>query len=258
MIRSIGKKEPFVRKRSHFPYEIAIITNGNPILLRDTTLNILKAYHIPFEKITIFIKTNSEEQLYKSKLLSSTYGKLVPTSTSTIPEFYNWIQSYYIPGTPVVYIKDSIKYILELSSSGIQPLKSLVYLIKSGFSECTKQNTCLWGLSSSISSMLPSMHYCLSYIPGMLWGSIIPGPSISLRYPVLEDYERSIQTYIKFGSLVQFSMITAVNCIKETIPAELAEKTMRRFARTYKDYVKLHTGPPLSIVLTEPECKIMT
>jgi len=258
MIRSIVKHEPHTRKKTHFPYEIAVITGGNPVLLRDTTLNILKAYQIPYNKITVFLQSTSEEAAYKSKLLVNTYGKLVNTDTSSKKELYNWTQSYYMPGTPIVYIKDCIKYILENSAHGIQPLKSLIHLIKVGFSECTKVQTCMWGVSSTMESSSRTIHHGISYLPGSLWGFINPSSLIRVTQSVLEDYERCIQVYRRFGSLVQCAMIVAVECVHTSSSIQQYEKALRRLVRTYSSYITVHPGNPIdTITLHASECKII-
>jgi len=258
MIRTIVKHEPHIRKKTHFPYEVAIITGGNPVLLRDTTLNILKAYQIPYGKITIFIQTKMEEELYKSKLLSSTYGKLIPTCTATRADMYNWIQSYYMPGTPIVYVKDCIKYVIESSTAGIQPLKSLIQLIKLGFSECTKLQTCMWGISPTLETASNTIQYGLSYLPGSLWGFINPGPLIQTTQSILEEYERCIQVYKQFGSLIQCSMVVAVECIHLPIPVKSYEKAIQRLIKKYSNYITIQPGSPYTtIMLHTPECKII-
>jgi hypothetical protein len=258
MIRNIVKHEPHIRKKAHFPYEIAVITGGNSILLRDTTLNILKAYQIPYNKITVFLQTKSEEEIYKTNLLSSTYGKLISTDTRTKAELYNWIQSYYIPGTPIVYVKDCIKYILEYGTHGIQPLKSLIHLIKLGFSECTKLETCMWGVSPTIESASRNIHHGVSYLPGSLWGFINPGPLIQVTQSILEDYERCIKVYKRFGSLVQCAMIIAVEYTQLPVPTRRYEKALDRLLKNYSPYITIHSGDPVNtITLHTPECKII-
>jgi len=258
MIRTIVKNQPHIRKKTHFPYEIAVITGGNPILLRDTTLNILKAYQIPYEKITIFIQSKLEEELYKSKLVSTTYGRLIPTYTTTRADMYNWIQSYYITGTPIVYVKDSIKYIVESSTTGIQPLKSLIQLIKLGFSECTKLQTCMWGICPTLKTASSTIQYGLFHLPGSLWGFINPGPLIQTTQSILEEYERCIQVYKRFGSLIQYSMIVAVECVHAPISVKSYEKAIQRLVKKYSNYITIQPGSPYTtITLHTPECKII-
>jgi hypothetical protein len=212
MSRSIVKKENNLRQKYKFPFEIAIPTYGNPILLRDTTLNILKAYRVPYVNITIFLQTKSKETIYEQHLIPHTYGRLIITGTTTIAEFYNSIQRYYEVGTPIIYIKDSIKAIYELQTTKIiQPLRSLLTLCKTGFLECEKANASLWGIAPSLSEMSLSSINDLAYIPGTLWGSINPGKQITLTSSVQEDYERSMEYFSKDGAVVRLNSVCALS-----------------------------------------------
>lgn len=209
---SYSKPQNNTRKKVHFPFEIAIVTSSNnPVLLRDSTLNILKSYRIPFMKITIFLSNKEQDGFYKKYLLKNTYGTLHTIPSSNLSEYYNSIQAYYAPGTRILYVKDCIKYILELSSNKtVKPLKSLLALCKSGFSECEKANTCLWGLCPSVTGMKHTLGTSLNYISGNLWGCINPANDIKLTQDCKEDYERSIQYFRKYKSVVRLNMITAV------------------------------------------------
>jgi hypothetical protein len=212
MSRSIVKKETNLKQKFKFPFEIAIPTYGNPILLRDTTLNILKAYNVPYANITIFLQNKLTEKLYKHHLLPCTYGRLITTGTSNIAEYYNSIQRYYEIGTPIVYIKDSIKAIYELQTTKVvQPLRSLLALCKIGFLECEKAHASLWGIAPSLSEMSPSSTNDLTYIPGILWGSINPGKQIILTNSSQEEYERSMEYFAKDGAVVRLNSICALS-----------------------------------------------
>jgi len=255
MIKTVSKQNIFLRKKIFFPYEIAIPTTGNPVLLRDTTLNILKSYRIPFDKITIFLHTKKEESSYKDTLLSSTYGKLVTTYTSSNEDYYNYITDYYMPGTPIIYIKDCIKYIVELTPTrSLKTLSSFLLVLKTCFLECEKHGARLWGICPTVQSLSHTMTTRINYIPDVLWGCINPGNTLHLTQTYYEDYERSIKYYMKDNAVIRLNMITAIECVSQNTESE---KYARKLQRNYPDYVTLKKTDPVEIQLHDIECKIL-
>jgi hypothetical protein len=240
MIKSIAKRKEPIKLKIKFPVQIAIPSTGNPIVLRDTTLNILKAYRIPFANITVFFESKSKEAIYKDHLLPLTYGRLVSTGTKGTAELYNWIQQFYIPGTPIVYIKDCIQSILELQSTeSLQPLRSFLALCKRGFTECEKTHATIWGVCPKISSVAPTITTDLTTIPGSLWGCINPGKSIYLTQPIREDYERSVQYFLQDGAVVRLNNIVAKECIIEHHDSSILKKACKTLKTLYPEYVEI-------------------
>jgi len=227
----------FVPKRNKFPFEITVIAYGTPVLLRDTTLNILKAYRVPCHKITVFVRTLEEHGLYTNCLIPGTYGRIVATGSASIPELYNWIQKYYMLGTPVVVLKDCIQGLYQQIGSCIQPLRSLLGLCTLGFSECTKHHTTLWGLSPSREDMTTTVSVGLQLLVGSVWGFIASGPKFHLTHHGVEDYERSILAYIQEGTCVRLSMATAIECkvSKSSLKYSIA---LYKLAQKYPMFVK--------------------
>jgi len=253
MIKTIAKHQDPIKIKIKFPFEIAIPSSGNPILLRDTTLNILKAYRIPYKNITVFFENKSNESAYKSYLLPCTYGKLISTGTNGCAEFYNSIQHYYLPGTPIVYMKDCIQSIVELDGSGsIQPLRSFLALCKRGFTECEKAHATIWGICPKVSSMAQTLTTSLSLIPGCLWGCINPGKTIHMTQPVKEEYERSIQYFLQSGAVVRFNMILAKECSIEQPDVSIVKKVCRTLKSLYPDYITLKGVHQTIICLHSP------
>jgi len=246
MNKAPTKPHSHLRIKTKFPYEIAIPTIHNPVLLRDTTLNILKAYRVPSAKITVFVPSASQEQIYKSVLLPNTYGRIWNTSTTTLADLYNRIYSYYTPGTQVVFIKDCIQYILE-ENPLLRPLKSFLALCKLGFLTCEKEGSSFWGVSPTISTMKQTITTSLQYIPGRLWGTYIPLPSvIHLTQNHKEDYERTIQYYKADKAVIRLNMACAVEC-KQPIDLPGLRSSIQALLQIYPEYVTLKKSDPLNI-----------
>ena len=247
MIRTAAKPHSNIRIKNKFPYEIAIPTMNNPVLLRDTTLNILKAYRVPTEKITIFVPSESQERIYKSILLPNTYGKMCTTFTSTLADHYNRIYTYYTPGTQVVFIKDCIQSILE-SNPVLRPLQSFLGLCKLGFGTCKKEEARLWGLCPTVATMKQTITSSLQHIPGNLWGTILPMPSagIHLTQDHKEDYERSIQYYKADNAVVRLNMVCAVECKQQEDLSGL-RTSIHALLQNYPEYIAQKKTNPLSL-----------
>jgi hypothetical protein len=252
MIRTAAKSHTNIRTKIQFPYEIAIPTLQNPVLLRDTTLNILKAYRIPFRKITIFVPSIAQEKLYKSTLFPNTYGKLYNTSTTNLADHYNGIYSYYTPGTQVIFIKDCIKYILEYNSAettAVRQLRSVLALCKLGFLSCEKEGAHLWGLSPNVSGMKQTITTSFQYIPGSLWGTIIPFPaSIHLTQSYKEDYERTIQYYKADKTVIRLNMASAIECNQPVDIIEL-QSSIKNLIQLYPEYIAQKKSEPSECML---------
>ena len=236
MSRALTKHDIFIRKRNRFPYQIAIVASGNPVMLRDTTLNILKAYKVPIDHITVFVHTREEKGYYESVLLQGTYGRIVNTEMAKTYKVYNVIQCFYTIGTPVVHINDCIQGLYEKTEEGIQILKNFVGLLNLGFSECVKRGVSVWGLSVSRKMMRTEIQSGFLHIPGGLWGYITDGVGIQLTQRNTEEYERSILYYKKEKAVVSLSMFTAVGCFPKLEEGDL-EKGLRKLLKKYPLYL---------------------
>ena len=236
MSRALTKHDIFIRKRNRFPYQIAIVASGNPVMLRDTTLNILKAYKVPIDHITIFVHTKEEKGYYESVLLHGTYGRIVNTEMVKTYKVYNVIQYFYTVGTPVVHVNDCIQGLYEKTEEGVKILKNFIGLLNLGFSECVKGGFSVWGVSVSRKTMDTEIQTGLLHIPGGLWGCIVDGVGIQLTQGNTESYERSILYYKKDGGLLRLSMFAVVECFQKA-DSEILEKGFCKLLKKYPLYV---------------------
>jgi len=248
--RMIGGK---TRKKSSFPYEIAIPSYKRHEAIKEKTLATLKKYGIPPNKITVFVANKDEEALYKQSLKPGTYGKIV-VGVKGMHDIRNFITGYYPIGTKIVNIDDDIKGFLEYDETlkrKEKPLKSLLAVIKKGFSECEKAKTKLWGVYPVANGyfMKPKVSTEIRYIIGSFWGCINPGiKEIEITTEYKEDYQRSILYYKKYGAVVRLNMYAPISAyyteaggmqeVKER--RELEEKGARWLVKTYPDFAVLN------------------
>lgn len=231
------------RKRGIFPYEIAIPSYKRPETLRDKTLAILKAYRIPVAKITVFVADKEQEKIYRETLKPGTYGKIV-VGIVGMGAIRNFISNYYTIGTPIVNIDDDIKGFLEYDADKPRkekPLKSLLAVIKKGFSECEKAGARLWGVYPVANGffMKPKVSTDLRYVIGSFWGCINPGvKEIKITLDDKEDYQRSILYYMADGAIVRLNMVAPISSYYKEPGGMQEERTKQRVEKSARWLVK--------------------
>jgi len=242
----------FTRKKSKFPYEVAVPSYKRHETIKEKTLATLKRYGIPADKITVFVANKEEEALYKGSLDPKTYGKIV-VGVKGMHDIRNFITDYYKVGTKIVNVDDDIKGFLEYDESTKRkerPLRSLVQVIKRGFDECEKAKTKLWGVYPVANGyfMKPKVSTDIRYIIGSFWGCINPGiKEVKVTVDDKEDYQRSILYYKKYGAIVRLNMYAPVSAyykeqggMQEDRTKERVEKSARWIVKEYPDFAVLN------------------
>ena len=240
------------RKKTTFPYEIAIPSYKRPETVNEKTLATLKRYGIPTNKITVFVANKEEEEIYKKSLKPGTYGKIV-VGVKGMCNIRNFITSYYPVGTKIVNIDDDIKGFLEYDESKARkekPLRSLISVIHKGFAECEKAKTKLWGVYPVANGffMKPKVSTDIRYIIGSFWGCINPGiKEIKITLDDKEDYQRSIIYYENYGAVVRLNMVAPISSyyteaggMQEERTKERVEKSARWIVKTYPQFAILN------------------
>jgi hypothetical protein len=239
----MGKARYQTKKRSSFPYEIAIPSYKRPETLRDKTLTILKGYRIPSDKITVFVADKEQETLYHNTLKPGTYGKIV-VGIKGMGAIRNFITEYYPVGTCIVNIDDDIKGFLEYDATKPRkekPLQSLLAVIKRGFHECEKNNARLWGVYPVANGffMKSKISTDLRYIIGSFWGCINPGIKVAkITLDDKEDYQRSILYYEADGAVVRFNMVAPISSYYKEPGGMQEERTKNRVEESARWLVK--------------------
>jgi hypothetical protein len=244
------------RKKSSFPYELAIPSYKRHEAIKEKTLATLKRYGIPSSKITVFVANKDEEALYKGSLVPGTYGKIV-VGVKGMHDIRNFITGYYPIGTKIVNIDDDIKGFLEYDEGNKRkerPLKSLIGVIKRGFMECEKAKTKLWGVYPVANGyfMKPKVSTEIRYIIGSFWGCINPGlkgpTGVEITTEYKEDYQRSILYYKQFNAVVRLNMYAPISAYYTEAGGmqevkgrkSLEEKGARWLVKTYPEFAVLN------------------
>jgi hypothetical protein len=204
--------------RVHFPYEFAIIARHSVDIFQKNTLSLLQQYHIPATKITIFLDASRKDE-YKTQLAHGSIGKMVVVSKRY--HVYNFISKFYEVGTPLIYMQDNVQeLVMKNEEDGtLQPLNSLLYLLKRGFGLCGQHGARLWGVYpyANASFLKKEVSTGLKYIHPLLWGTINPGVSLQLKTNLCTDYERCLQYYKVDHALVR---LNDISCVEQKIKVE--------------------------------------
>jgi hypothetical protein len=228
------------RKRSFFPYEIAVISSLGPEAVRDQSLVLLRAYNIPADKITIWIQSPGQELIYRSTLQPGSYARIVSVPTQSQSELYNTISQSYCLGTQLVFLSDRITGFYESNTSGDSacktPLRSLLGLLNTAFAECKQQSCTLWGIQPNHIQTVyrPTVSTSLHTLSSEFWGCINPGPLISLQMNLGAEFERCILFYKRDGAILRLNMIeitvsSSTGNMQQNGLAQAAKRLLERF-----------------------------
>jgi hypothetical protein len=215
------------RKCEHFPYEIIIFVGAeeNPVQLRDTTLLLCKMYRIPPNKITILLAEKGQESKYNNTLLPGSFGKILVSKT---------LNDIIPIGSPFICMNSCITGFFEYDpvNNTKKPLRSLLGLIKHGFTECQKQGAFLWSIKKNM-HLKNTISNGLKRITGAFYGSVYMG--IDSDLPVDEEIERTILYYKKTKSVLCLNMYGVSSCkISGTSGVE-----SRKLLKKYPEYIVL-------------------
>jgi hypothetical protein len=239
-------------------YNIAIPSYQRSQQLREKTLLLLYKHKIPLEKITIFVANEAEHHKYQHMLKSTPYdGVKLIVGVPGMGAVRNFIRSYYPVGTRVFHMDDDLVDILRKKSDKVMlPVQNLeTEVILRGFEALETYNANIFGIYAAANPMFMKhkvsvgLYYCI----GSCWGNINRhDQDLFVTMDDKEDFERSLQYYVKDGRVVRLDDITAktkyygVGGMQEkrtekTI-LEGAETLVKRYPGLCKMYIRESTG----------------
>lgn len=241
MSKSVSKQSN--RKKVRFPYTIILPSTQQPEHLQSHTLTLLHAYRIPPSAILIAVPTSEEETLYKERLSSNLYGRILAIH-APLPSalFYNRLSDMLPEGIPLIYMSDSLTGIVQKEpyvTHPLVPVKQLCALFKEAFQLCQNHHSQIWGVYPVANGhfMNPSVSTQLKLLPGGLWGCFNPGSAaVKLRTNTFVDYERSIVYWNTFGSIVRLNWVSIVD---SATPTQMSNRPAKQLAKLYPEVVQL-------------------
>ena len=201
-------------KKSIIKYQIAIPSYQRTDIIQKKTLALLNHHKIDPSLITIFVANAEEYAIYKDKIPSHLYGKIV-IGEKGLKNQRNFISRHYPEGTFVVEFDDDLSKIVQLViGSGvhkhIKPIDDLDAFIKKAFKFCYVNDIYLWGVYPIANArfMTDTITTDLRFIVGPMWGMINRHRSdLELSIDEKENSERTLQYWTADQAVLRFNNV---------------------------------------------------
>lgn len=193
-------------------YEVAIPSYQRAEQLKDKTLQVLLKHKISPDVVTIFVANEEQFWEYKKVLSDSPYNNL-QIAVPGMGAVRNFIRRYYPEGTRVFHMDDDIVDVLRKESDKkMVPIDDLEKeVILRGFNALEEHKANLFGIYAAANAMFmkhrisTGLYYCI----GSMWGNIIRhDEDLMVTMDDKEDYERTLQYYVKDSVVVRLDDIT--------------------------------------------------
>jgi len=193
-------------------YRVAIPSYQRCDQLRDKTLKMLERHQIDPGIVDIFVANDQEKEKYATALKTSPYQNLI-VGQRGMGAIRRFIQRYYPEGTKVMNFDDDLIDVLyKEDDQKMIPVESLEkQVIHRGFDCLDKEHAYLFGVYAAANPMFMKhrvsvgLYYCI----GSCWGVITRHEdNLSVTLDDKEDFERTLQHYVKDGKVVRLDDIT--------------------------------------------------
>ena len=193
-------------------YQVAIPSYKRAETVREKTLKILEKHEIDPALVTIFVADADQEREYAKSLANSPYRNLV-IGEPGMGAIRRFIQTYYPEGTRVMNFDDDLSEVLRKESDKkMVPVENLERdVILRGFQACEEHGANLFGIYAAANAMFMKhriavgLYYCI----GSCWGLVTRhDKELSVTLDDKEDYERTLQHYVRDGKVVRLDDIT--------------------------------------------------
>lgn len=237
-------------------YRIAIPSYQRSDQLKDKTLKLLERHNINPDIVDIFVANEDEHTKYASALSKSPYRNLI-VGERGMGAIRRFIQGYYPEGTRVMNFDDDLVDIMyKESDKKMLPITNLEeQVIVRGFDALQKEDAYLFGVYAAANAMFMKhriavgLYYCI----GSCWGMINRhNKELSVTLDDKEDFERTLQHYLKDGKVVRLDDITCKTKYygiggmqeerTETRITESAKNLVERFPGLCSMYIRETTG----------------
>ena len=213
--------------------------------IQQKSLNLLLNAGFKPQEINVFVA--DEEQLLKYKENIDKDISII-VAIKGLKEVREFIFNYYDEGEKLLCLDDDIEAVRELyftddNKSKLRPVENLKEIVKLGFELCEKHSLKLWGLYP-----VPNNAFFMENQKEITcdYKFIIGKDMNKLSCPDLDDYERSIRSYLLYGGSVRFNHIAPkTNFKKNTGGAQAVELGDRENRLSKSRGILLNTYPDL-------------
>jgi hypothetical protein len=248
-------------------FKIAIPSLSRADIICHKTLKLCKLFNIPQDKIYIFVIL-PEKCSYIFELKKHNLENInIIVGPIGLDKMRNFITNYFDEGEYLLNMDDDIDAIYKLSiDTTITDLKKasryklleikddFISLINNTFEICKKENIGLFGIypvkNGYFMKSLPDITYDLRFCVGTLWGCI-NDKSIIINIEEKEDFDRTLQYYIKYGKILRLNTITIKTRYYKTQGGmqqnnidrkETSKESCKYLLEKYPKYTKLYNG----------------
>ena len=225
-------------------YVVAIPSYRRAKTLREKTLALLERHNIPAEKITIFVGNEEEYETYRKEIPEQYKIVVGEVGIGAIRRF---TQKYYPEGTYVMNFDDDLSECLKkIDDKTMVPVTNLEQeVIIRGFKALEENNAYLFGIYAAANPMFMKnrtavgLYYCI----GSMWGMINRHDSdLTVLLDDKEDFERSLQHYVKDGKVVRLDDITVKSKYYTEEGGMQVTRTTERILKSAENLVERFPG----------------
>lgn len=236
---------------------IAIPSHNRANLIWATTLAYLQKCGIHCSLIDIFVSSQDQLFEYSNALPNYSWHAIINANTDNVRDKFNYIHSYYEPGTEVVVIEDDIECINILAGEKLnktEPTFDFIEHASRGFELCRRHNTFLWGINSNSNHFFMKAQgvFCFKLCVANMYGFIAEKSPILITQYTKTDYERTILYTQKYGGVIRLDYLCPITKnyknpggmqeLSDDTRAEQERQASEYLANAYPDLCRLNTS----------------
>ena len=174
------------------------------------------------QEIDVFVADENQLIKYREKIDPSIS---IIVAIKGLKEVREFIFNYYDQGEKLLCLDDDIEVVRELyknedGKSRLRPVNNLKQIVDYAFHLCEQHSLKLWGLyptpnNSFFMEGQKEISYDYKFIVGNFFGCINCKDMNKISAPELDDYERSIRSYLIYGGSVRMNHIAAKTNFKK-------------------------------------------
>lgn len=168
-------------------------------------------------EIDVFVADQEQYDLYKSKMDSDISIIIAVKGLKEVREF---IFNYYDQGEKLLCLDDDIEdvrecYLNDDDKLRLRSITNLKEIVRNGFHLCKEKKLKLWGLYPCPNNAMwmdsqKEFTYDYKFIIGNFFGCINCKNMNKLCVPDIDDYERSIRSYVLYGGSLRMNHLSAL------------------------------------------------
>ena len=220
-------------------YQIAVPSYKRATTFRDKTATLLESFSIPPERVTVFVADESEKLRYEDALKDSPYGGNIVVGVVGMGAIRNFIRDYYDEGVYVVNFDDDLSDIKrkdpdnEKKFAAVKDLYKDLILPMYELMQLSKTTLCGVYAASNPFFMNYEPKVGLYYCIGSCWGNINShDPDLYVQLDDKEDFERTLQHYVKDGAVCRLDYITVISKYYTEDGGMQVERTVERIDKS--------------------------